>query len=1074
MTGYFPPRGRALTESRRQFLTAGRLGSSLVSVSALIWATQAFADTTIGSGQSTPVATSTAANGAPDNVVISSSGAVTPTAGTAVTLDSNNTVSNAGSIQIQNVNDATGILALGGHTGSVTNAGVITINETTVFTDTNGDGLVNGPFATGSRRFGVRVVGPGDLAGGGGIINSGTITVQGDDSAAISVETNLGGPISNTGTISVTGSRSFGLRTTGSVGGNVSIFGAVNAIGQGAQGVAVGGDVSGGVIVQSTITATGYRTTTRNADPTLLAKLQPDDLLQGGPALSIAGSVAKGLLVDAPPPLDATNPDLNGNGIPDASELTGSVVSYGGAPAIVVGAVGRDISLGDVGPGVSVYDVGASAANAYGVVIHGIVDGLGVYDGVSSVALQLGVAGGGAVTTGHGVLITGSLSSSAHAANSTALLLNAGAVAPAIVNTGTINSDVISEGLNVARAIDIEAGANVGQLVNSGTIWGSALGQTPSSVAVVDRSGTLSSITNTGVIQATVSPSGALAGVTGTATAFDLTANTTGVQLTQSQSTTLTTTPLIKGAILLGSGGDQLNILAGTVTGDIAFGAGANGLTIDGGGTVTGALTAQGGTLALNVGTGVLQVNNTGHLALTSLNLGGASQLMLTADPSAGVATTLDVAGAATIASGAKIGLRLTSLVQNTASFTVIHATQLTAGTIESSLLGSSPYLYNVSLTTNAAAGTVSVNVAQKTATDLQLPSSVANAYQPIVAAADRDAGLRAAMLAQTDRAGFVSLYAQMLPDYSGDVFQMAVAASDAFGAPLDDRQDVQGGGAWVQELNYGMVASGHDGLPGYKAWGLGVVGGYEAAASPLGIFGVTLGASSGEIRNDQSDANQHLIENMVELGGYWRVTKGAFSANARLAGDYLQMTSNRVVATNGTSSAQFSGTAQGRWSGGGETGRLHASYEAHLGDVYLRPQVGADYFRLAEGGYSETGGGALDLQVSGRTSSRLSAFAGLAVGTVFAEGADNSWGPEILLGYRDVVSQNLAATNGRFIAGGNAFTLAADSVNGGGPTARFSIKGENGAGGFAVEGGAEARDRLTIYDLRLAAHLQF
>ncbi|RAK58502.1 autotransporter domain-containing protein [Phenylobacterium hankyongense] len=1062
------------TETRRPFLTAGRLGSSLVSVSALIWATQAFADTTIGSGQNTPVATSTAANGAPDNVVISGSGAITPTSGTAVTLDSDNTVSNSGSIQIQNVDDATGILALGGHTGSITNSGTITINETTVFTDTNGDGLVNGPFATGSRRFGVRVIGPGDLAGAGGIINAGTITVQGNDSAGISVETNLGGPISNTGTISVTGTNSIGLRTTGSVGGNVSIFGAVSAIGQGAQGVALGGDVSGGVIVQSTVTATGYRTTTRNTDPTLLAKLQPDDLLQGGPALSIAGSVAKGLLVDAPPPLDATNTDLNGNGIADASELTGSVTSYGGAPAIVVGAVGRDVNLGDVGPGVSVYDVGASAANAYGVVIHGMVSGLGVYDGVSSVGLQLGVAGGGAVTTGDGVLITGSVTSSAYSGNSTALLLNSGAVAPTIVNTGTINADVISEGLNVSHAIDIEAGANVGSLVNSGTIWGSALGQTPSSVAVIDRSGTLSSITNTGVIQATVSPSGALAGVTGTATVFDLTANTGGVQLTQSQSTTATTTPLINGAILLGSGGDQLNILAGAVTGDIAFGAGANGLTIDGGGTVTGALTAQGGTLALRMGTGVLQINNTGNLALTSLNLGSGSQLMLTADPSAGAATTLTVAGAATIADGAKIGLRLTSLVQDTASFTVIRASQLSAGAIDSSLLGSSPYLYNVSLATNAAAGTVSINVTQKTAADLQLPASVASAYQPIMAAADRDAGLRAAMLAQSDRAGFTSLYAQMLPDYSGDVFQMAVAASDAFGAPIDDRQDVQGGGAWVQELNYGMIANGHDGMPGYKAWGLGVVGGYEAAASRLGIFGVTLGASSSEIRNDQSDANQHLIENMVELGGYWRVTMGGFSANARLAGDYLQATSNRVVATSDTSLAQYSGTAQGRWSAGGETGRLHASYEAHLGDVYLRPQVAADYFRLSEGGYSESGGGALDLQVDGRTSSRMSAFAGVAVGALFTEGADNSWGPELLLGYRDVVSQNLAATTGRFIAGGNAFTLAADNVAGGGATARISIKGENGSGGFSVEGGAEARDSLTIYDLRLAAHFQF
>ena len=46
--------------------------------------------------------------------------------------------------------------------------------------------------------------------------------------------------------------------------------------------------------------------------------------------------------------------------------------------------------------------------------------------------------------------------------------------------------------------------------------------------------------------------------------------------------------------------------------------------------------------------------------------------------------------------------------------------------------------------------------------------------------------------------------------------------------------------------------------------------------------------------------------------------------------------------------------------------------------------------------------------------------------------------------------------------------------VSGQGVAAHLSLKGENGSGGFAVEGGAETRDGLSIYDLRLAGHIQF
>jgi hypothetical protein len=109
---------------------------------------------------------------------------------------------------------------------------------------------------------------------------------------------------------------------------------------------------------------------------------------------------------------------------------------------------------------------------------------------------------------------------------------------------------------------------------------------------------------------------------------------------------------------------------------------------------------------------------------------------------------------------------------------------------------------------------------------------------------------------------------------------------------------------------------------------------------------------------------------------------------------------------------------------------------------------------------------------VSSRTSSQLSAFAGLAVGAVF--GDESNWGPELLVGYREVASDKVAATTARFVSGGDPFTLDADKVGGGGFAAHLAYKGENGSGGFAAEIGAEQRSNLAIYDLRLTAHFQF
>src|SRR5476651_2644354 len=102
MTGYFSPdaaqkaaqsvsRSASSRPARVRGLTrALRFGPSMVSLSALIWAAPALAQTTtttVSANTTTPLATSAAGN-----IVINTGISVKPTSGAAVTIDSNNTV----------------------------------------------------------------------------------------------------------------------------------------------------------------------------------------------------------------------------------------------------------------------------------------------------------------------------------------------------------------------------------------------------------------------------------------------------------------------------------------------------------------------------------------------------------------------------------------------------------------------------------------------------------------------------------------------------------------------------------------------------------------------------------------------------------------------------------------------------------------------------------------------------------------------------------------------------------------------------------------------------------------------
>jgi len=1027
----------------------------------------------ISSGLTTPVATSTADNGAAADVNITSSGSVQPTSGAAVTLDSDNAVTNAGIVKIQDANGAVGVLATGGRTGSVTNNGTIQVDETTTATDSDGDGDLDGPFATGSGRYGIRVTGPfsGAITNG----SAGVVSVEGDDSAGISVEAPLTGSIVHAGSIAVTGSRSVGLRATSGVSGDVTLTGPVSATGQAASAVVLG-DVGGALKIQSSITATGYRYTTRTTDATALGKLDADDLLQGGPAMSLTGNLGRGLVVDTAP-TNAGDTDADGDGIVDNVEGTGSIVSYGAAPALQIGAVGRDVTLGSVG----------AAPNDYGLIQRGFISGLGVYDGVAATALQLGVTGGGAATVQGGIYNSGSIAATARTADAWGLRLLPGASVARIYSVGVISADIVGDNAITATALKVEAGASLPLLQTGGVVRATVQGEAGDAIAIQDLSGTLGRIENDAATTATITPTddandtddadidASNEKVSGRTIAIDVRANTTGVTVVQA-APNADITPSITGDVLLGSGDDAVQILGGTLTGAVSFGGGANSLVVDGGGAVTGAVTTS-GTLGVAVGSGALNIQNVGVLNLSGLSVASGGTLGLTIDPASNQATQLMVAGPATLASGAKITLRLTSLVDQPSQFTLIQAQSLTSGVTDASLLGQTPYLYNAALSTDAAAGRIDVSLSRKSAAELGLPAGTASAYEPIVAASAGDSQLQAALLAPTDKAGLKAVYNQLLPDHAGDVFESVAAGLTASSRALDDRRGAAKPGFWGQETNVGVVrrADAAAGALGYKAWGLGLVGGYELAPTPFGTLGVTIGASSSKIDQKGASPEEDLTVNLIGAGGYWRADLGNLSLNARAEGDYLSAKSHRAISVRDADAALIlSRQTEGDWSGWALSGRVAAAYDLQFGRFAVRPNASLDYLRLREGAYAESGGGeAIDLAVDARTSSRLSGFAGLTLAAGFGDEA-SSWGPELTVGWRQNASQSLGATIARFKAGGDSFTLAPETPDGGGLSARVALKGENGGGAYAIEAGAERQGGLSTYELRLAGHVFF
>ncbi|MCW1383126.1 autotransporter outer membrane beta-barrel domain-containing protein [Novosphingobium sp. KCTC 2891] len=985
---------------------------ALIPVALAAGAAPALADTTISTSTTAPLATSSAGN-----VTVASGGTVAVTTGNAVTVDAGKTVTvnSGGAITAGTGNGAMGIFVAPVAT-TITNDGTITVTETFTAADADSNGIADGPVASASDRYGIHVASGGTMTGSIG--NTGTIAVDGLNSAGIAVDSALTGDLTTTGTIKVKGDNSVGIRT-GAVAGSVNAGGSVSVIGQGAQALVVSGDVGGKVKINGALTQAASYT----ADDGTTQVLSRSALHSGKAAVQIGGNVAGGVVLYAPVDSSATD------------QSTGSIIAFGNSPALLIGGA-ADTTIGG----------GTTKLGTYSLGIDGSVSATSYYSSTDAYGVVIGGQGGN-VTLTNGIGVSGSITATTIDSSATALLINAGSSVTTLSNDGTIKAVISSPGIG-------------------------------GSYAIKDMSGTLATISNTGTIAVSGSSEDKLAAIdvsantTGVTIKQSLNATNAALQATAKAASgynpdTATVYTSITGDIYTGSGNDTLDVGSGKITGNtylaagddtvkladdakyigkIDFGTGTAAMTMAGNSRFTGtmALNGQLGTLTLadsarwlgtvtggsqltvNVNSGTFGANATGTTAVHALNIGAGGTLAVYVDGATGTSSKL-VADTASFASGAKISATVSSLAEAEGTYTVLSAGTLTGtGNIGDTALNM-PVLYNG--TVSAEGNDLLLTISRKTADQLGLNAAQASAYGAILANAVNYASLQTSLLQVADVATLQSQFSQLLPVFNGGTFDLVTRGSRLAARHVADDSSIftiSDVGGWLEPIYFRGTEKADATGAGFKTDGYGLSFGMERRTG-IGNIGASFLYFSGNAKTGDA---QTVKGNSYELGAFWRLAKGPLYAYARAGVGKTSFTSTRTFAGTADSTA-FTYTAAGSWKGWTVSGTGGLSYKVDVGGGFsLKPKAVLDYYRLHENGYTETGDAALALAVGSRNSSALNGTTTLVAAWSAGQGSyeGRPFTVELEAGRRNRLSGELGDVTANF-TGGNAFTLTPESI---------------------------------------------
>jgi hypothetical protein len=737
--------------------------------------------------------------------------------------------------------------------------------------------------------------------------------------------------------------------------------------------------------------------------------------------------------------------------------------------------------------------------------------------------------------------------------NSTAygILIGVGATVHTINNVGTLSAAATGDNASAVAIRDLSG--TVTNVINQGVIEsqiaaGVTGDKTTGSAIALDLRANTTGVTLTQSVNANpipiyVSTTTSASGTTSTTAATKGTASgstatkptspssttsstsTTASGVTSTSTSTTPTTPEIIGDVLLGTGANTVQLLGGGMVGALDLGgSGAPNTTATftiSGAQYEGALTYEGNALALSVNgadivsstgsgktattatPGLLVDLSTNRLNLSSLNVGtsgvSTGTIYFAINPAATgatpQATLLNVNGTATIGAGAQFGIELLSTAPTSETYTVVAAKSLLLSGAPSAaaLLRDVPYLINASVSINAAAGTISLTVVDKTAKQLGLDLGQSQAFNALLKDLPNDTSIQSALLNTYSKSSFLGLYNQLLPDYAGGVFQLTAAGADAITRATSRSNDIENPagtrGAWAEEFAFGVNRAAL-GATGYRGDGFGFIGGLETGGAGFGAFGVTGSFLTGTLSDPHAPGEDQQTVSEGEFGPYWQGQFGGLKADARVGGGYAQFSDQReIYEANSTGAITLDRAAHGATDGWTATSHFGVAYQWELGKWFIRPAANADYFRLYESGFAEHGGASttqvttnssgkkvgsdgFDLLLARRagyqTTGTASVTLGRTIGTTFV------WRPQLEVGYRDALAGTAGDTTARFLQGGGPFTMTPVQIIGGGPTVRLGAKADTDFYELDFEAGAEERNNFYEADVRFNIRVLF
>ncbi len=1042
------------------------------------FASMAYAQVEVTDERTAPITTGTINDGNPGDIIIRSGGSVLVGTGVAVTIDTNNTVTNEGTIGSVDADNTTGVLITGGTTGGFINTGIIDLTEDHTLADDDEDGDLDGPVAIGTGRTGILIEGPSAFTGD--ITNElgARITVEGNNSAGVRILSGLDGNFTNSGNISLLGTNGYGLQIASTVNGNITNAGSIVVNGENSVGLGIEAQVNGTVTNTGQISVSGFRESIRRNSLEQRALLDDDDLIQGGSAVSIGASITGGF--------------VNGAQLDDLGNTlrTGELFSQGSAPAVLVaagldGQADGDVVLGLIGTAEDGLD--------FGFFNVGTITAAGLNDGFASSAVRVqGAEVGGVMRRAiieNGLFNGGTILASAFEATARSLWIGDGGFVDTVRNTGRVRSSVISQSGEQSIAIAVDVGGEVNSISNTNvieaTFTGSGTGA--QAIAIYDASGTLDLIENQGLISAVfneVLPEGEEADpndLTRRTVAIDASANTDGVTVRQSTDPDIGGTPRIVGDILLGSGDDVVELNSGIVTGDIVFGDGADLLTVDGGAELTGAISDSDGLLTLDVRDGLLALGSGTNLSLTDATFGANSRLQMTLADSANgiIGATFNASGDVVFLEGAAIAPLLDGLIGDGGSFNFMQANSLSiAGTLDA-LLDSDqlPFLYNVNLRQGIGGDTLILDLQRRTANELGFDVNQAAAYDAWFNAlsASTDVALESGFVRLTAADEFYAAYNQLLPEFGAAALQFTLANTDgttgAIATRLDNVRRGYGpqGGLWVQEIGYYMSRNLSSITQPYKGFGLGLAIGMDRPIGPFEAVGIAVSGFSNEIKQP-GGFDKPLTSRSAQIGMYSGGTFGGLSFESNSAIGITDFDSERELRFG-----DISRTSLGSWTGQHVASTSRLSYDITSGKWFIRPSAALDYLWLREKSYIETGGGTgVDLDVSPRTSKSLSGTASLTFGRTFGRTAGAWWSPRLRVGVRSEFQGNAADTVARFSGFTDEFTLTPQQLPDTALLLGFSFTAGSRFTSFGLDYDADIRDGFVRHTGRLVIRFIF